>query len=145
MYRNNEGYSDPTAGAALGRVMKEYRKERREIWHRQAKIKARSKVYIVSRYAGDVENNIKKAVRYCRFAIDKRKMPIASHLLYPQIIDDNIPEEREIGTMYGLALLALCDEVWCFGKKLSPGMELEVKEAKRLKKPIKYFSEEVLL
>ena len=72
-------------------------------------------------------------------------MPIASHLLYPQIMDDNIPEEREIGTMYGLALLALCDEVWCFGKKLSPGMELEVKEAKRLKKPIKYFSEEVLL
>ena len=145
MYKNSEGYADPTAGVALGRVMKEYKKERREIWRRQTEIKERSKVYIVSRYAGDVENNVKNAIRYCRFAIDKKKMPIAAHLLYPQIVDDNNTDEREIGTMYGLALLALCDEVWCFGETLSSGMEQEIKEAKRLGKPIKYFSEEATL
>ena len=145
MYKNSEGYADPTAGVALGRVMKEYKKERREIWRRQTEIKERSKVYIVSRYAGDVENNVNNAIRYCRFAIDKKKMPIAAHLLYPQIVDDNNPDEREIGTMYGLALLALCDEVWCFGEALSSGMEQEIKEAKRLGKPIKYFSEEATL
>ena len=142
MYRNSEGYADPTAGAAIGKVMKEYRLERREIWRRQTELKERPKVYIVSRYAGDVENNVKAAIRYCRFAIDKQTMPIAAHLLYPQIVDDNNPTEREIGTMYGLALLALCDEVWCFGKTLSVGMEQEIKEAKRLGKPIKYFDEE---
>ena len=145
MYKNSEGYADPTAGVALGRVMKEYKKEHREIWRRQTEIKERSKVYIVSRYAGDVENNVKNAIRYCRFAIDKKKMPIAAHLLYPQIVDDNNTDEREIGTMYGLALLALCDEVWCFGENLSSGMEQEIKEAKRLGKPIKYFSEEAVL
>lgn len=145
MYKNSEGYSDPTAGVALGRVMKEYKKERREVWCRQTEIKERSKVYIVSRYAGDVENNVKNAIRYCRFAIDKKKMPIAAHLLYPQIVDDNNPDEREIGTMYGLALLALCDEVWCFGETLSSGMAQEIKEAKRLGKSIKYFSEEAVL
>ena len=144
MYRNSEGYADPTAGAAIGKVMKEYRLERREIWRRQTELKKRPKVYIVSRYAGDVENNVKAAIRYCRFAIDKQKMPIAAHLLYPQIVDDNDPNEREIGTMYGLALLALCDEVWCFGKTLSAGMEQEIKEAKRLGKPIKYFDEEAV-
>lgn len=144
MYRNSEGYADPTAGAAIGKVMKEYRLERREIWRRQTELKERPKVYIVSRYAGDVENNVKAAIRYCRFAIDKQKMPIAAHLLYPQIVDDNNPTEREIGTMYGLALLALCDEVWCFGKTLSAGMEQEIKEAKRLGKPIKYFDEEAV-
>lgn len=144
MYRNSEGYADPTAGAAIGKVMKEYRLERREIWRRQTELKERPKVYIVSRYAGDVENNAKAAIRYCRFAIDKQKMPIAAHLLYPQIVDDNNPTEREIGTMYGLALLALCDEVWCFGKTLSAGMEQEIKEAKRLGKPIKYFDEEAV-
>lgn len=144
MYRNSEGYADPTAGAAIGKVMKEYRLERREIWRRQTELKERPKVYIVSRYAGDVENNVKAAIRYCRFAIDKQKMPIAAHLLYPQIVDDNDPAEREIGTMYGLALLALCDEVWCFGKTLSAGMEQEIKEAKRLGKPIKYFDEEAV-
>ena len=144
MYRNSEGYADPTAGAAIGKVMKEYRLARREIWRRQTELKERPKVYIVSRYAGDVENNAKAAIRYCRFAIDKQKMPIAAHLLYPQIVDDNNPTEREIGTMYGLALLALCDEVWCFGKTLSAGMEQEIKEAKRLGKPIKYFDEEAV-
>ena len=144
MYRNSEGYADPTAGEAIGKVMKEYRLERREIWRRQTELKERPKVYIVSRYAGDVENNVKAAIRYCRFAIDKQKMPIAAHLLYPQIVDDNDPAEREIGTMYGLALLALCDEVWCFGKTLSAGMEQEIKEAKRLGKPIKYFDEEAV-
>ena len=144
MYRNSEGYADPTAGAAIGKVMKEYRLERREIWRRQTELKEHPKVYIVSRYAGDVENNVKAAIRYCRFAINKNKMPIAAHLLYPQIVDDNDPAEREIGTMYGLALLALCDEVWCFGKTLSAGMEQEIKEAKHLGKPIKYFDEEAV-
>ena len=27
MYKNSEGYADPTAGAAIGQLMKEYRKE----------------------------------------------------------------------------------------------------------------------
>lgn len=145
MYKNYEGYDDPTAGAAIGRVMKEYRTERRKEWQRQSAIKERDKVYIVSPYAGDVEGNVKNAVSYCRFAITKKKIPIASHLLYPQILDDSKPEEREVGLLYGLALLKICDEVWCFGDKLTPGMEQEIKEAKRLRKPIKYFSKEVSL
>ena len=144
MYRNSEGYADPTAGAALGHIMKEYRQERRETWKRENEIKSRPKVYVVSRYAGDIENNVLSAIRYCKFVITQGKMPIAAHLLYPQIVDDNVPAEREIGTMFGIALLEMCDEVWCFGKELSSGMEREIKEAKRLGKPIKYFNSEVV-
>lgn len=144
MYRNSEGYADPTAGAALGQIMKEYRQERRETWKRENEIKSRPKVYVVSRYAGDIENNVLSAIRYCKFVITQGKMPIAAHLLYPQIVDDNVPAERKIGTMFGIALLEMCDEVWCFGKELSSGMEREIKEAKRLGKPIKYFNSEVV-
>jgi len=143
MYKNFEGYDDPTAGAAIRSVMKEYRNEQRKVWRKETEIKERPKVYIVSPYAGDVDANVKNAVTYCRFAINKKKIPVASHLLYPQMLNDNIPEEREIGTLYGLSLLAICDEIWCFGDELSPGMEKEIKEAKRLKKRIKYFSKEV--
>ena len=64
-------------------------------------------------------------------------MPIASHLLYPQMLNDSDPQERELGMDFGLALLACCDEVWVFGKP-SPGMEREITEAKRLNKPIQY-------
>lgn len=142
MYKNIEGYADPTAGAALGKIMRIYKQNRRKIRKHRDDLKNRKKVYIVSPYAGDIEKNVKAAIGYCRFAISKKMLPIASHLLYPQMLDDTNPAEREIGTMYGLALLAVCDEVWCFGKTISPGMKQEITEAKQLGKPIKYFNEE---
>ena len=67
-------------------------------------------------------------------------MPVASHLLYPQILDDHDPNERELGLMFGLALLRICDEVWVFGEA-SLGMAQEIEEAKRLKKTLRYFKE----
>ena len=50
-----------------------------------------------------------------------------------------------VAMMFGLALLALCDEVWVFGKEHSEGMTAEIVEAKRLNKPMRYYSEEVVL
>ena len=52
-YRNSEGYKDPTAGEAMGNIMREYRAQRRQTWRRQYELRCRSKVYIVSRYARD--------------------------------------------------------------------------------------------
>ena len=146
-YKNFEGYSDPTAGQAMSKVMREYRARQKENWNRRYEIRNRPRVYVASRYAGDVERNVAAAVRCCQFAIRRGCMPIASHLLYPQMLRDNIPEERELGTVFGLALLALCDEVWFFtdGDGLSPGMAAEEHEAKRLGKPIRYFDLEVTL
>ena len=135
-YRNSEGYADPTAGLAMSRVMKEYRQKQKK----QFADKNRRKIYAASRYAGDVERNTAFAVNCCRRVIEDGCMPIASHLLYPQMLDDNNPDEREIGLMFGLALLAVCDEVWVFGE-VSVGVAREVAEAKRLKKRIRYFEE----
>lgn len=136
MYKNSEGYADPTAGSAMSRIMKEYRQKQKK---RYAD-KNRRKVYVASRYAGDVDANVAAAIIYCRRVIDEGHMPVASHLLYPQILNDNIPEERELGLLFGLALLAACDEVWVFGE-VSPGVAQEIEEAKRLKKQIRYFKE----
>lgn len=136
MYKNNEGYADPTAGAVMSKMMKEYRDRQKK---RYAD-KNRRKIYVASRYAGDVDANVSAAVTYCRRVIDEGYMPVASHLLYPQILNDNIPEERELGLLFGLALLRLCDEVWVFGE-VSPGVAQEIAEAKRLKKQIRYFKE----
>ena len=142
-YHNLEGYPDPTAGEAMYEIMKDYKQQRRKAYHREQELKSRPKVYVVSRYAGDVPNNLKAARKYCRMVVRRKRMPVASHLLYPFILNDNDPKEREIGTMFGLALLALCDEVWCFGTEPSPGMQKEIEEAKRLKKPIRFFTEEM--
>jgi len=143
MYKNGEGYSDPTAGAAMSQIMKEHKNRQRETWQRQSEIKGRPKVYVVSKYAGDTETNTAKAVEFCRFVIQKRRIPVASHLIYPAVLQDTIAAERELGTMFGLALLALCDEVWVFGKEKSEGMMAEITEAKRLNKPLRYYTEEV--
>ena len=136
MYRNKEGYADPTAGLALSHMRKEYRQGQKK---RYAD-KNRRKVYVASRYAGDVVANTTAAIGYCRRVIQDGYMPIASHLLYPQILDDKNPAERELGLSFGLALLQMCDEVWVFGK-VTKGMAGEIEEAKKLKKQIRYFEE----
>ena len=134
-YKNREGYADPTAGAAVSQVMKEYRQERRRLFA----AKNRKKIYVASKYAGDIQINIENAIWCCHYVIDRGYMPIASHLLYPQILDDSIPRERELGLMFGLALLAACDEVWVFtvNGEVSSGMEKEIEEAKRLGIPVR--------
>ena len=99
-YRNSEKYADPTAGEAMN-IMLEQKKQQEEQKRRMYERIHRPKVYIVSKYAGDIEANTAAAVRYCRFAIEQGYMPIASHLLYPQILNDNDPDERELGLMFG--------------------------------------------
>ena len=136
MFKNSEGYADPTAGSAMSQIMKEYRQKQKK---RYAD-KNRRKIYVASRYAGDVDANVAAAVTYCRRVIDEGHMPVASHLLYPRILNDKNPKERELGLLFGLALLRMCDEVWVFGE-VSQGVAQEIEEAKRLKKQIRYFEE----
>lgn len=130
MYRNQSGYSDPTAGLAIGRVVGMERKKHRK----RSAAKHRKKIYVASKYAGNVAENVETAIWCCRYVIDKGFMPIASHLLYPQILNDEIPREREMGIKFGLALLALCSEIWVFTDRgeISSGMEREIEEANRL-------------
>ena len=134
MYKNSEGYADPTAGSAMSRIMKEYRQQQKKRYAG----KNRRKIYVASKYAGDVDANVAATITYCRRVIDEGYMPVASHLLYPQILNDSDPKERDLGLLFGLALLRMCDEVWVFGT-VSPGVAQEIEEAKRLKKKIRYF------
>ncbi len=60
-------------------------------------------VVIESPYAGDVERNVRYARACMGDCLKRGEAPLASHLLYPQegILDDNIPEERELGMKSG--------------------------------------------
>lgn len=124
-YRNHEGYADPTAYAALTKIEEEGRF-----------------VYICSPFSGDVEGNIANARRYCRFAVDKGFIPIAPHLLYPQFLNDNDPNERELGLLFGNALISKCAEIWVFGSRISSGMDAEIRHAKWKGYHLRYFTEE---
>lgn len=89
-------------------------------------------VYIASPYAGDVERNVAFAKDACRYAAAQGCTPVAVHLLYPQFLDDGVPQEREAGLRMGRRVLAACDEFWLCGERLSAGMRAEKAEAERL-------------
>ena len=132
-YRNSEGYADPTAGEALSRILANERQSLRAF---------RPIVYICSPYSGDVEANVAAARRYSRFAVDKGYIPITPHLLYPQFLNDDDEQERELGLFFGNALMSKCAEVWVFGSRISAGMEAEIKRAKWKDYRLRYFTEE---
>lgn len=62
-------------------------------------------VEIESPYAGDVERNLEYARAAMRDSLMRGEAPIGSHLIYtqPGILDDDIPEEREMGMEAGKA------------------------------------------
>ena len=78
-------------------------------------------IYIASPYAGDIETNTAFAKKACWYAIHQGHTPIAVHLLYPQMLDDAEPTEREIGLRLGHRVLEVCDELWLCGGRVSSG------------------------
>ena len=99
------------------------------------------RVFICSRYAGDVNLNIAVAKMLCQQAVIDGAAPFAPHLLYPQFLDDDDPGDRLIGIACGLSFMEQCDEVWVYdGGGISPGMEHEIKQAELLGKPVIYWN-----
>ena len=94
-------------------------------------------IYVASPYAGDIEKNTAFAKKACRHVMSEGHAFFAPHLLYPQLLDDSKPQERQAGLDMGLAMLPRCDELWCYGDRISFGMHLEIEEAVRLGIPVR--------
>lgn len=67
-------------------------------------------VIIESPYAGDVEENIAYARKCVADSVHRGEAPICSHLLFPQLLDDNVPAERQEGIEAGLAWYRVADK-----------------------------------
>lgn len=93
------------------------------------RVKGNPVIYVCSPFAGDMEGNARRAERYCRFVWSRGGIPLAPHLLFPRFMDDTNEKEREAGLHMGRKLLALCDEMWVFGDRISTGMAAEIAEA----------------
>lgn len=66
-------------------------------------------VIIESPFAGEVDKNVEYARRAMLDSLSRGEAPIASHLLYTQMLDDNIQEHRALGIGAGLAWRKVCD------------------------------------
>ena len=126
---NAEGYPDPTAYNALSAIERDERAK-----------PYLPLVYIASPFAGDTERNLERARGYCRLAVSKGCIPLAPHLLYPQFMDDETSETRELGIFFALVLLGKCDEIWVFGERISEGMSREIAKAERRGISVRYWN-----
>ena len=99
-------------------------------------------VYICSPLSGDVPGNTEKARRFCRFALEQGQIPLAPHLLFPQFMNDGVPEERELAIFMDIVLLGKCSELWVFGDLITEGMNTEIEVARRRRQRVRYFNSE---
>ena len=131
MIYNQSGLPDPTAYEAICHVEAERLRENR-----------RPLVYICSPYRGDTNRNIRKARKYCRFAIDKQVTPIATHLMYPQILGKTETRKtRELAMSMGRNIIKRCRELWWFGDHQTDGMKDEIEYARHKALIIRHFTE----
>ena len=72
----------------------------------------------------------------CKSIVQDGDIPFAPHLFFPQFLDDCCEIQRMEGIMAGLEMLELADSVIVAGERVSPGMAMEIKRARELKKPI---------
>lgn len=102
-------------------------------------------VYLASPYRGNRDQHEAFARMALYYAIQSGAVPIAPHLLYPQVLDDSLAEERALGITLDLALLNRCDALWLCGDEISAGMELELEEARKEGIPCRRIPTEAIL
>lgn len=128
--RNKEGYMDRTPYEAIKAMEKQARPH----------FDYHPMVYICSPYAGNIDENVRNAQRYSRFAVENGYLPITPHLLFPQFLDDRLQSERDLGMFFGIVLMSKCSEVWVFGEHISSGMKIEIDKARCKGYIVRYFS-----
>lgn len=88
---------------------------------------------------GDYERNIVYSRRCLADCLKRGEAPFASHLLYPQVLDDTDPLQREQGILAGFAWRpqAVATVVYTdYG--ISPGMQKGIDDATSISQPVEY-------
>ena len=96
-------------------------------------------VIIESPYKGNIIHNIQYA-KECMFdSISRGEAPIASHLLYTAVLDDNVIDERNLGIDCGFEWMKRCDYVAVYiDNGISTGMQRGIDLALSINKPVLY-------
>jgi hypothetical protein len=92
---------------------------------------------------------IRPLASYSRFAtyarlclldsLKRGEAPLASHLLYPQVLNDNSPEDRRLGIEAGLAWGPVADLTAVYTDHgISSGMREGIERAEREGRPVEY-------
>lgn len=95
------------------------------------------RVILESPYAGNIRKNLRYARRAMADCLFRGEAPVASHLLYPQALDDNDPGQRQLGIGAGFEWWEAADAVVFYvDLGMSPGMRAAFERAIELRLPV---------
>lgn len=87
-------------------------------------------VLVESPFAGDVETNLRYLKACMLDSLSRGEAPFASHMLYTQVLDDDVADQRALGISAGLAWGQKADFTALYlDRGLSGGMRLGIKAA----------------
>lgn len=84
------------------------------------------RIYVISPFRGDIpttrDANRWRAQQICRAIMGAGHLPFAPHLFFPQFLDDDDPEQRAKGIMWGHELLMYggFERAWYYPKRGGP-------------------------
>ncbi len=95
------------------------------------------RVIIESPYQGvDLDLNVEYARRCLQDSLDRGEAPFASHLLYTQVLDDTVKEQRRLGMSRALAWYEAADMIAVYmDRGISAGMRFGISYARQLGMP----------
>jgi hypothetical protein len=101
------------------------------------------RILIESPYHADTPAGIATNLEYARCCIRdsllRGEAPLASHLIYPLVFDDNIQTERTMGIRAGLAWGAVADATVVYQDHgISAGMQMGIDDAVAAGRPVEY-------
>lgn len=97
------------------------------------------RVVLESPYAGDVALNVKYARACLKHSLSLNEAPLASHLLYTQVLDDSTPLERAQGIVAGIVWIPLADATVVYTDLgVSRGMKEGIHWAEAAGNPVEY-------
>lgn len=106
---------------------------------RQNSMPGMRRVIIESPYAGDREKNLRYLQACIADCLKRGDAPFASHGLYPGALDDNIPEERQLGIEAGFTWRDAAHATIVYKDLgVTRGMLLGIEHAEKLKHVIEY-------
>lgn len=96
-----------------------------------------NRVFVCTPYSGDVSRNLAYAKQCMLDSFERGEAPYASHLIYPQVLDDRDPVSRSLGMSAGKDWLSQSHVLAAYiDNGVSKGMLEEMKAALQMGVPV---------
>lgn len=97
------------------------------------------RVILESPYAGNVERNVEYACACMQDSLGRNEAPLASHMLYTRVLNDDVPDQRQFGIDAGLAWGSVAEATVVYTDLgISTGMAQGIGNALHNGRPIEY-------